>query len=638
MRKFMWCLALVGSAAISFTLVNAQERQDQIKQQPPVQQTEPAQPTSGGVERSVGLLKYDSTRPRANSAQQTPQLKNYHKELFGTESPNAKTQTPRPLAQQSPFDGKKIGRSLNAAPEKQPRSLGVIPAGFSEEEGSPNQIIQTSAKQTAAAKGAALLVLPNSDSPGRAAPRAVTPATKRAVETNFSKESAHVVAEWRALTDINVGQPCELELHVSNKGQVKASNITVEAFFPASVRLTSAVPEPKAATDFVSWNFPSLDAGQKQIIRIKMVPSARGDALANANVRFTTASSLVLAVKEPMLKLALTGPKQVMIGESAPHVVTVSNPGTGVAHNVSIEVAIPAGFEHSRGKRLKMDIGSLSPKESRTVRLSLVSKAGGKQTVTVIGKSGTELSKTASSVVSVLAPSLAIAVDGPSLRYIGRDARYAVTVTNNGQAMTNNVRTMYAVPKGFDFVSATRGGKFDSKNRTVTWFVGSIDASKQVELSLRLRPTQLGDFAHVARASSEHGAAANGQTTTKIEGTASLELKVADLDDPVEIGRETGYQITVRNNGSKEAKNVGLSIELPNGVKLVRANGPSQHIAESGLVVFKSMPALAPGKTATFQVMITGKEEGNQRVRARLTSSSIREPLTVEEITRFYAD
>jgi uncharacterized membrane protein len=172
----------------------------------------------------------------------------------------------------------------------------------------------------------------------------------------------------------------------------------------------------------------------------------------------------------------------------------------------------------------------------------------------------------------------------------------------------------------------------------VTWFVGSIDAKKQVELSLRLRPQTLGEFAHVARASSEHGAAANAQITTKIEGTASLVLKVADLDDPVEIGRETGYEITIRNDGSKEAKNVGLSVELPVGVKLTRAKGPSQHIAESGLVVFKSMPALAPGKTATFQITVTGTEEGNHRLRARLTSSSIQEPLTVEELTRFYAD
>lgn len=662
MRKLLWGLALTTSAVISMTFVNAQERSDGSLVLP-LQQQEPAfqDAPNGAAERSVGLLKYERTRQ--DTAQQEPQrLKNYHNELFGTEAPNAAGQTSRPLSRAGqparstqsspdPFANQPIGITLNQATESKG---GVTQADFSSSKSDRGPtILQTGAEKKtgplelpagprfgngATSTQNAVIERPAVQSVGRTLSRIRPAASNRPAITNFTKESAHVVAEWRAVSDINVGQPCKLELVVENKGQIKAANVNIDAFFPASVRLTDAKPAPATAADFVTWKFNSLAAGEKKIIQVTMIPSQRGDAVANANVRFTTASSLVLAVQEPMLTLVVTGPKQVMIGESAPHVVTISNPGTGVAHNVLIEVAIPDGLEHARGKRLKMDVGSLNPKESRTVRLSLVGKAGGKQTLAVVGKSGTELSQTASFEVNVLAPSLDIAVDGPSLRYIGRDARYVVTVTNTGEAMTNNVRTMYAVPKGFEFVSATRGGKFDPKNRTVTWFVGSIDAKKEVGLSLRLRPTTLGSFAHVARASSEHGAAANAQTTTKIEGTASLVLKVADLDDPVEIGRETGYEITVRNDGSKEAKNVGLSIELPNGVKLLRANGPSKHIAESGLVVFKSMPTLAPGKTAKFQIMISGQEEGNQRLRARLTSSSIQEPLTVEELTRFYAD
>lgn len=650
MRKFIWSLALLSSAAISWTFINAQEgNQSGVPGPPeepdsPIQSYEPAQPaTQSDSQRTVDFLRYDRTRPRTAAAEpqeQPGRLKNYHQELFGSEAPSAATRAPRPMSRPDLNSIQQVGRSLDVAPTAQPS--GVTQAGYTQEPGERSQILQTGASNLAAP-----LVLPAAGvdadsrpalSAGSSAARVLSQTQGGPALTNFSKETAQVKAEWHALTDINVGQPCKLELHVENNGLAKAANVVVEANFPRSVRLTAATPEPTSATESVSWSFASLDAGQKQIIQITMIPSQRGDAIANANVRFTTAASLVLDVQEPMLQLAVSGPREVTIGESAPHVVTVSNPGSGVAHDVSIEVAIPAGLEHARGQRIKMEIGSLSPGESRTVRLSLVGKSGGKHTLAVVGKSGAELSKSASSEVNVLAPSLEIAVDGPSLRYIGRDARYEIVVKNTGEATNNNVRTMYAVPKSFDFVSATRGGKFDESNGTVTWFVGSIDAGKQVDLSVRLRPTVLGEFAHVARASSEHGAAANAQTMTKIEGAASLVLNVVDLDDPVEIGRETGYEITVRNDGSKEAQNIGLSVELPIGVKLIKASGPSEHIAESGLVVFKSLPTLAPGKTATFQVMITAKEEGNQRLRARLTSSSIQEPLTVEELTRFYAD
>ena len=165
-----------------------------------------------------------------------------------------------------------------------------------------------------------------------------------------------------------------------------------------------------------------------------------------------------------------------------------------------------------------------------------------------------------------------------------------------------------------------------------------MNAKQSLELSIKLTPTELGGFEHIAQVVSEHGTTAEAAMKTKIEGTASLVLEVVDLDDPVEIGRETAYEVRVRNDGSKEAQNVGLSIELPRGVKLLNVKGPSQHIVESGLVVFKAMSGLAPGKTAIYQIHIQGTEEGNQRVRTRLTSDSIQEPLTVEELTRFYAD
>ena len=80
-----------------------------------------------------------------------------------------------------------------------------------------------------------------------------------------------------------------------------------------------------------------------------------------------------------MLKIALSSPQSVTIGEPAPHVIRISNPGTGVARNVSVQAMIPEGLEHRRGSRLVMDIGPLSPGESRDVRLALTAVAGGEQ-------------------------------------------------------------------------------------------------------------------------------------------------------------------------------------------------------------------------------------------------------------------
>ena len=702
MRKLFWCLTALGALTLSMSTGVAQERapstvNGQQTQTPSAlsrlnflsrssdkeaaaQQAKPASNANSG-----GILRYQRNRP---TTQQQPTqrsatgLQNYHRELFGSAPPpvgtSAKTPTRTlsatptgPSAGQRPGSnaprqfrdsavrpagatqaGTKTSGVIQAGGfAAKPGQGGIVQADFARKPGTAEPIRQTSATGAApllpsgpAGQKAGLstpILQPKPAAEIRPLGRApqATPAPGPAGGfINFTQESPRIETRWTKQSDINVGQPCDLMLTVKNSGDANASDVVVDVFFPRTVRLTAASPKPATAQSSVVWEFPALDAGEEREIHITMIPSQRGELTANANVRFSTAATTLMAVEEPMLKVAMKGPSQVMMGEPASHVVTVSNPGTGVAHNVTVEVTIPEGLQHPKGKRLKMDLGSVNPGEQRSVRLSMTAVAGGSQNVSVIATSGTELRQTASAKVAVLAPSLNLTVDGPALRYVGRDARYSLKLANDGQAVTNNVRAMYVVPKGFEYLYSSRGGKYDEATRTVTWFVGSVSPKEAIDLSLKLKPVTLGDFSHVARAISEHGAVAEANAATRIEGTASLVLEVLDLDDPVEIGRETAYEVRVRNEGSKQAQNVGLSFELPNGVKLINVKGPTKHIAESGLVVFKALPALEPGKTAIFQIHIQGADEGNHRVRARLTSDSIQEPLTVEELTRFYAD
>src|SRR4029079_5847540 len=104
-------------------------------------------------------------------------------------------------------------------------------------------------------------------------------------------------------------------------------------------------------------------------------------------------------------------------------------------------------------------------------------------------------------------------------------------------------------------------------------------------------------------------------------------LEIVDLNDPVEVGSETAYEIRIKNEGSSAAKHVCLSCELPSAVELLDAKGPAQHVNENGMVVFKELPQLETGKTAIYRVQVRGRVAGNHRFRARLTSDSNEEPL-----------
>ncbi|TXT23843.1 MAG: hypothetical protein FD138_3156, partial [Planctomycetota bacterium] len=427
-------------------------------------------------------------------------------------------------------------------------------------------------------------------------------------------------------------------LVVKNSGKVSARAVVVDATFPASVRLTHTNPEPTTVADHLEWSIPELAAGEERTIQISMIPSQRGDLAATANVRFTGTAASVFKVEEPLLKVTTDAPAEVIIGDPLVQTVTLTNPGTGIAQHVKIQITTPEGLEATRGDRSTIEIGSLNPGESRTVRLSFNAIGGGEQTLGVEATADSGLSESAEVTVNVSAPSLVLAVEGPGLRYAGRDSRYTLSITNEGQAATNNVRVTHRIPKGFKFVKADKGGAFDANTSSVSWLIGHLEPQQSAQVKLNLQPTELGQFEHHAFATAEHGVSAKADTTTKVEGSASLVLEIQDLDDPVEVGEETAYEVRISNTGSKAAVNVGLTFELPSGVELLNVQSATQHLTKNGLILFNDLPELAPGKTALFRIHIRAATEGNQRVRARLTSESIEQELITEELTKFYAE
>lgn len=456
-------------------------------------------------------------------------------------------------------------------------------------------------------------------------------------KTSPSTATPSVSIEWVKQGEINVGQECACELVVKNSGKVSAHEVVVEAIFPESVQLTQANPKPAKVSDYLEWSIPELAAGEERTIHITMIPSQSGDLETTANVRFTGTAASVFKVAEPLLKVSTEAPAEVIIGDPLVQTVTISNPGTGIAQNVKLQIVTPAGLEATRGDRSQIAIGALNPGESRTVRLSFTAIAGGEQTLEVAASANSGLNQFAEATVKVIAPSLAIVVEGPGLRYAGREARYTLNITNEGQVATNNVHVTHRLPKGFKFLKADKGGVLDANTGSVSWSVGHLEPAQTFQLKLQLEATEIGQFEHQVFASAENGVTAEANTTTTVEGSASLVLEIQDLEDPVEVGQETAYEIRITNNGSKSAQNVGLTFEMPGSFEVLKVQSATQHFTKNGLILFSDLPELAPGKTTLFRVHMRGATEGNLRVRARVASESIEEELIAEELTKFSA-
>jgi uncharacterized repeat protein (TIGR01451 family) len=460
----------------------------------------------------------------------------------------------------------------------------------------------------------------------------------KVITAAVSDDVPMVALKWTKIDEVNVNQECKCGLLVKNTGKMVAKDIVVEAYFPRTVRLIDANPFPNDSKDHLVWIFEHLDPGQEKTVEITMIPSKRGELATSATVRFTGVATSVVTVEEPQIGLSISGSHNVMVGETLVQNIVVTNTGTGIAHDVVVNARVPEGLEHPRGKVVEMGIGSLGPGESRELRLPLAAVVGGDAVLVVEARGSSNLSQTAQTAIKIAAPKLGVEVTGPSLRYIGRHAQYTVTVKNEGVAATDNVRVVHLVPEGFDFVKADKGGKFEPSTGSVSWFVGRLEANETQQVSCDLNARQTGEFIHHAQATGESGTMAAAKTTTKVDGSSKVVMEVADLDDPVEVGSQTAYEIRIRNDGSMASKGIRVACELPDGVELIDTKGPTEHFIEKGVLHFKPVAELAAGAKTTFLIRVNGKVAGNLRLRAKLTSSDRQEPIVVEEITKFYGE
>jgi len=99
-------------------------------------------------------------------------------------------------------------------------------------------------------------------------------------------------------------------------------------------------------------------------------------------------------------------------------------------------------------------------------------------------------------------------------------------------------------------------------------------------------------------------------------GSSDLKITKTDGPDPVRVGGQLTYAIGVENLGPAPATGVTVTDNLPNGVDLVSASGPSGTCAAQGRRLTCAIGALAPigvnygGSPASVTVVVVPRESG----------------------------
>ena len=453
-------------------------------------------------------------------------------------------------------------------------------------------------------------------------------------------QSPSIAIQKLAPSEIQVGKNCTFAIRVQNVGQRPAHGVRIMDEVPHGAELIGTAPRANASHDGrVEWDLGTLSPGEERIVEMELLPIEEGEIGSVATVTMAAQATARARCTKPELYLRLTAQPSVMIGQQHVIQVEVSNPGSGDATNVVLLENIPDGVTHPAGAALEYPIGTLRAGDTKRIELQLQAVKAGVVDNIMTARADANLLVEESCQFQVIAPELRVSVDGPKKRYLERPAKYVVNIANPGTAAAHDVQLVTQLPRGMEFVQANNLGEYDPSTHSVYWSLAELPAGEQgAAVELVATPVESGEHRIQVNSKARQGLEDHTEHSLMVEGLAALMFEVVDVQDPIEVGGETTYEIRVVNQGSKAATNVLVAAQLPRGMRAVSAQGETRHQLSSERVQFAPLPKLAPKAESTFRVTVQGTTPGDQRVRVMVKADEFAQPITKEASTTVYAD
>lgn len=435
-----------------------------------------------------------------------------------------------------------------------------------------------------------------------------------------------------------VGANFDYNIVVSSTGDTTARNVVVTDTLPAGISYVSSVPTARVSGQSLSWDMGNLDRGGKKSIKVTVKGTRTGKFTNCAQVSaedgaLTDEDCADTVISAPKLALTKTGPAEVLRCDEIEYSFTVSNGGDAPATNVRITDTLPEGLTTADNRNsFTLDVGTLPAGQSKTMTAKVKANRRGNFTNTAVATADGGLRSEATARTVVREPVLRVTKTGPERRFTGRPVTFEITVTNTGDGPARETVLRDPLPTGSTLVNATDNGT--QTGGAVVWNLGTLNPNQSRTVSMTLTTERSGVMRNVATASAFCAADASDSAETLFEGIPAILLEVVDLDDPIEVGANIVYEITVTNQGSAPGKNIAIRATLPRETQFASGDGPTSASSQGNTVSFAPLASLAPKAKATYR--LTVKAVGAADIRFKVSMTSDQSPVPVEETESTY--
>jgi uncharacterized repeat protein (TIGR01451 family) len=457
----------------------------------------------------------------------------------------------------------------------------------------------------------------------------------------FSQQSPSLDVKAAGPKSINVGKEAPYTVTVANAGANPVLDMIVSIKIPAWITVAdskgtngAARPASDAAGQPLVWHIPRVEPRSKEQLVMHLV--AQESRPFDLSVQWTfspVASQAMVEVKEPKLTMSVSGPKEVVYGQTKVYKLALANPGTGDAENV---VLFLSPVDGGSAPPTRHDLGSIRSGESKTVEVELTARQAGTLQMKAAAMADTNLRAEICEEIIVHRAGLKLAAVGPETKFTGTGAAFKVHVSNPGNATAENILLAAMLPMGAKYVSST-GGQYVTEQNKVTWSLPALRPGAEQEFEIRCTLTSAGAnrFQVVGTAASD--LSDTSAVTTNVEALADLKLEVSDPPGPIPVGEEATYEVHLRNRGTKAAENVDVAGYFSSGIEPVSAQGAAFDIS-AGQVVFRPIASIPPGTELVLRIKAKAEKPGTHVFRAEAVCSAAGTKLATEETTLYFGD
>jgi uncharacterized repeat protein (TIGR01451 family) len=229
--------------------------------------------------------------------------------------------------------------------------------------------------------------------------------------------------------------------------------------------------------------------------------------------------------------------------------------------------------------------------------------------------------------------------DNDGLYDPGDTAEYQLVFSNTGSANATGVIITNPIPANTTLVANSvvpSQGAVGSTN-PITVNVGTVSPGNSVTITFRVtvnsgvpagtivscQATASGDnFTSIP--SDNDGTPGNPRdpTTFPVDNDADLALLKTASPNPVAVGGQLTYTVTVTNNGPDTAVNTVVTDNLPGGVTLVSATASQGGPCTGGATIVCDLGNLGPAGVATVTIVVTAPTVGTVTNSATVTSDT----------------